>query len=92
MSPSAPHRRAASNLTSAFEIKADFVDFQATLLPQLIASSLTYRHQMTALLRRIRFLHPQHPEGYKSAVSTPAVRSCAISLEWRHTCLCRARH
>jgi hypothetical protein len=32
MSPSAPHRRAASNLTSAFEIKADFVDFQATLL------------------------------------------------------------
>jgi hypothetical protein len=44
MSPSAPHRLAASNLTSEFEIKADFVDFQATLLPQLIASSLPYRH------------------------------------------------
>jgi len=29
---------------SAFEIKADFVDFQAKLLPQLIASSLAYRH------------------------------------------------
>jgi hypothetical protein len=90
-STSAPHRHAASNLTSASAITADFVDFQAKLLPQLIVSSLPYRHQMTALLRRI-LLHSQHREGDKGALSTPAVSSCVFSLELRDTCLCRTRH
>jgi hypothetical protein len=61
-------------------------------LPQLISRSLPYRHEMSAFLVESASFIPKHPEGDKSAYSTPSLRICAYSLERRNTCSCRARH